>query len=73
MDIDYTVAPGVFMRTVQDARGIHYRVYVDDQQRWYKYVRFGKSVRNRAGGPAFVEASREQEKMARALADENDR
>jgi hypothetical protein len=73
MDIDYAISARVSMRTHSDANGVHYRVYADGQQRWYKYIRFGRTARNRAGGPAFVEASQEQEKIARALADEDDR
>ena len=31
---------------------------------WARFVRFGKQMPNRAGGAAFVQAAREQEKVA---------
>jgi hypothetical protein len=72
-EIDYQVGPGIIMRTKRDQHGVHYSVRVHDRQRWYAYVRFGNSPRNRAGGTAFVEASQQQEKIARAALDEDDR
>jgi hypothetical protein len=73
MDIDYAISARVSMRTHSDANGVHYHVYADGQQRWYKYVRFGKDRRHRAGGPAFVEASRKQEEVAHAASLHDDR
>jgi hypothetical protein len=71
--IEYIVSERVKMTTDHDKHGVHYGVLVDGHRRWYKYVRFGRSPRYHAGGPAFVEASREQEEFARAASLRDDR
>lgn len=40
----------------------------DSREVWRKEVPFGMRERFRAGGPAFIEAAREQEKVAEAYA-----
>ncbi len=41
-----------------------YEVMQGGVQVWNKKVRFGRSKANRAGGPAFQMASREQDRVA---------
>lgn len=65
MDIEF-VDPNytVIESCEQDAEGVHYRVVVAGKTCWYRYVRFGQTRQNRAGGPAFVDAAREQSAQA---------
>lgn len=49
--------------TERDDKGVTYSVEKDGVVIWAKRVEFGHDVRHRAGGPAFVEASREQDEV----------
>jgi hypothetical protein len=55
------------MRTTITRDHVLYQV-LDPEQVWARIVRF--SARNRAGGPAFVAAAREQERYAHERAQE---
>jgi hypothetical protein len=50
-------------RTTNRPKGVLYEVYESETKKvvWARYIPFGKNKRNRAGGPAFVEAAHTQE------------
>lgn len=52
------------MTSVKTDRGIRYAVMVSGKEIWQREVRFGHAKSNRAGGSAFIDAAREQERVA---------
>ena len=44
--------------------GVHYFVNQGEKTIWSKFVEFGQKPHNRAGGPAFQQAAREQDLVA---------
>ena len=54
----------VRMTTCVESDGIRYRVRRGDVVLWERFVRFGKGRHHRAGGAAFIEAAREQQREA---------
>jgi hypothetical protein len=56
------------MMTDIDDRGITYVIEVNGLEHHRRRVEFGRDRRHRAAGAAFVEAAREQEKIARGFA-----
>lgn len=58
----------IIMRTRRTATDVTYFVFLDERQVWSKTVRFGRRERDRAGGPAFVEAAQQQAAIAEELA-----
>lgn len=54
------------IRTTMTKDGVLYEVIAPDGTTvlWSKFVRFGRTKRFRAGGPAFREAAAEQERQA---------
>jgi len=50
--------------TEVQAGGVQYTVLCAEEVLWERFVPFGHNRANRAGGAAFVEAAREQERLA---------
>jgi hypothetical protein len=57
------------LQTAIDKDAVLYGVMVNNVCVWSKEVGFSMKGRNRAGGPAFVQAAREQEAIARTYAE----
>lgn len=58
----------ITVRTIVEEVGVQYTVERGRDLLWGRLVKFGKDRAHRAGGPAFVQASEEQTRMAARMA-----
>lgn len=61
------MAVNVHSVTTHNDQYITYEVFVGGKRKWIRTVYFKNDKRHRAGGPAFVEAARDQEAQAKKL------
>lgn len=61
------MAVNVHSVTTNSDHCVTYEVFVGGTRKWIRTVYFRNDKRHRAGGPAFVEAAREQEAEAKRL------
>lgn len=50
---------------------VEYEIFINGERKWIETVFFRNDRRHRAGGPAFQEAARRQEKKAQQFIAEN--